>query len=370
VWKEGEGTSAEINLSILNLLRKSDVRCFPVLYSTRLNGKVDYDFADLSQFNTVNIAVVNGKRFNLLDGTNPWLSYETPPLNVVNRTGMLIDPINHSKINIDFDRKRLQDSVYVYASIDSHGMLKAKVVKKYFDLARTVKLQNEAADDDYDEYENKGMVVTSYDIPSDSTYQLNKENELLPLTEVSTFHYELPTTNNFYFLNPFLFSGLTKNPFTGSTRKTDVDFVSNTSSVTLIEIKLPEEIKVEKLEKDNLVQAPDSSISFRYHNELEKGAIYINSSFEINKPFFAKDQYTALRKSFENIYVLLNKQIVLLRKWFPSSVCIPLRSWHRRIRERVVSSGYRSFYFKTPYKKGNGNELIKTKRIGEQIGAK
>jgi hypothetical protein len=37
-----------------------------------------------------------------------------------------------------------------------------------------------------------------------------------------------------------------------------------------MEIKLPEKIKIEKLEKDNLVQAPDSSISFRYHNEIGK----------------------------------------------------------------------------------------------------
>lgn len=314
VWKEGEGTSAEINLSILNLLRKCDVQCFPVLYSTRQHGKVDYDFADLSQFNTVNIAVVNGKRFNLLDGTNLWLSYETPPLNVVNRTGMLIDPINHTKINIDFDRKLLRDSVYVYASIDSHGMLRGKVIKKYFDLARSVKLQNQTAEDDYEEQENQGKTETVSNIRTDSTYQLDKENDLLPLTEISTFHYELPTTNDFYFLDPFLFSDLTKNPFTDTTRKTDVDFVSNTSSATLIEIKLPEEIKAEKLEKDKVVQSKDSMITFRYHNELKKDTIYISSSFEINKPSFTKDEYPGLHRSFENIYSLLNNQVVLRKK--------------------------------------------------------
>ena len=132
VWKEGEGNSAEINLSILNLLRKCRVQCFPVLYSTRWNGKVDYTFPDLSQFNTVNIAVINGKVFNLLDGTNPFLSYETPPFNVVNRTGMLIDPINFNKINIDFDRKLIWDSIFVSASVASDGTLKGDVVKKVF----------------------------------------------------------------------------------------------------------------------------------------------------------------------------------------------------------------------------------------------
>jgi hypothetical protein len=313
VWKEGEGSSAEINLSILNLLRKCNVRCFPVLYSTRLNGKVDYDFADLGQFNTVDIAVVNNNKFDLLDGTNLWLSYDTPPLNVLNRTGMLIDAVNHSRINIDFERKLLWDSVYVYGSIDSHGMLKGKVVKKYFDLSKSLKLQNETEDDD-DGHEDKGVMENVSDIQTDSSYQLDKENELLPLTEVSTFHYELPPTNDFYFLNPFLFSGLSKNPFTDTTRKSDVDFVSNTSSTVHIEIKLPEEIKLEELAKDKTIQAPDNSVVFRYHNEIKNNTICINSSFEINRPFFTRDQYPLLRKSFENIYGVLNNQVVLRKK--------------------------------------------------------
>jgi hypothetical protein len=314
VWKEGEGTSAEINLSILNLLRKCDVRCFPILYSTRLHGKVDYDFADLSQFNTVNIAAVNHNRFNLLDGTNRWLSYDTPPLNVVNRTGMLIDAINHARINIDFDRKLLRDSIYVHASIDSHGILRGKIVKKYFDLSRSIKEQGETSDDVEDDQENKGVLANSSDIKPDSSYQLDKENELLPLTEVSTFHYELPLTNEFYFLNPFLFSGLSRNPFTDTARKTDVDFVANTASEMMIEITLPKEITVENLEKDNTIQTPDSSVVFGYHNEIKNDTIYIHCSFEIGKPIIGRDQYPALRKSFQSIYTLLNNQVLLRRK--------------------------------------------------------
>ena len=198
VWEEGEGTSGEINLSILNLLRKCDVTCFPVLYSTRLHGKVDYNFPSLGQFNTVNIAVVNGKKFNLLDGTNPYLSYDTPPYDVVNRTGMLIDLQNHNKINIDFNRKLLWDSVFVYASIDSNGILRGKIVKKYFDLAKTVKLQNGSEDgEDEDDGNDKSISVNTPEIKADSTYQLDKENELLPLTEVSTFHYKLSSTSVF-----------------------------------------------------------------------------------------------------------------------------------------------------------------------------
>jgi len=313
VWNEGVGSSAEINLAILNLLRKCHVTCFPVLYSTRLHGTVDYNFADLGQFNTVNIAVVNGKKFDLLDGTNPYLEYDTPPLNVVNRTGMIIDEVNNTKIEIDFDRKLLWDSVYVYASIGSNGVLKGKIVKKYFDLSKSLKRQNSSNEED-DETDNKAESVNTGEIKIDSTYQLDAESDLLPLTEISTFHYELPSTGDFYFADPFIFSDLSKNPFTDTARRTDIDFIASNSSVITIQIALPPDIKLEELAKEKEITGADNSLAFRIKSEIKNDTIYINSSFEINKPFFNKSEYPALRKDFEKIYSLLNSQVLLRRK--------------------------------------------------------
>ena len=312
VWKEGKGTSAEINLSILNLLRKCGVQCFPVLYSTRWNGIVDYTFPDLSQFNTVNIAVVNGKKFDLLDGTNPYLSYETPPFNVVNRTGMLIDPINLTKINIDFDRKLIWDSIFVSSTITPQGILKGSIEKKYFDLAKSMKL--ESGSDEESESDSKNLSQIEPGVKSDTTWQINAEHELLPLIEHSTFHYELPSTNDYYFLNPFLFANLTKNPFADSIRISDIDFGASTASTVKVKIVLPKEMQIMELPKDKEIYNPDSSIIFIYHNEIKNDTINIISTIDIRKPIFDKKEYPALKKVFGNIYGLLNNQLLLRRK--------------------------------------------------------
>lgn len=311
VWKEGEGTSAEINLSILNILRKCGVQCFPVLYSTRWNGKVDYTFPDLSQFNTVNIAVVNGNKFNLLDGTSPYLSYETPPFNVVNRTGMLIDPVNFTKINIDFDRKLIWDSIFVSASIDSNGVLKGRIEKKYFDLAKSMKLQytEEGIDDD-----NKNMSQTELDIKTDTSWQDNIEDELLPLVEHSTFHFELQATNDFYFLDPFLFSELSKNPFTDPERTSDIDFGASTASFVQIKIALPKSIKLEELPKAKEIYNADSTIVFSFYNQITDDTINISSSMEVKKAIFDKQEYASLKEIFEKAYGLINNRILLRKK--------------------------------------------------------
>ncbi|MFT3701454.1 MAG: DUF3857 domain-containing protein [Agriterribacter sp.] len=308
VWKEGEGSSAEINLSILNLLRKCGIQSFPVLYSTRANGKVDYTFPDLSQFNTVNIAVVNGKKFNLLDGTDHYLSFETPPYNVVNRTGMLIDQLNHTKINIDFDRKLIWDSIFVSASVGADGILKGNIVKKYFDLARSRKLQNATEEENDEEADDKLSTKTS--IKADTSWQVNIENELLPLIEHSSFHYEMPTTNDFYFLEPLLFSDLSKNPFIDSTRISDIDFGTSNASTIQIKIALQKGIKLEDIPKNKEMYELDGAIVFTYHNEIKNDTLYINSTLEIKKPIFDKKDYALVKKAFENIYSLLNNQVL------------------------------------------------------------
>lgn len=309
VWKDGKGTSAEINLSILNLLRKCGVQCFPALYSTRQHGKVDYTFPDLSQFNTVNVVVVNGKKFNLLDGTNAYLSFDTPPFNVLNRTGMLIDPVNHTKINIDFDRKLMWDSTFVSAYITPNGTLKGEITKKYFDLARSREFQNEEEGED----DNSTPTTSVSDIKIDSSWKINLDDELLPLIKHSIFQYDLPATNNFYFLEPFLFSDLSKNPFVDSTRMTDIDFGSSMATNVQIKIALTKGIKLEEIPQNKEIYGLDSAIIFTCHNEIKKDTLIISNTLEIKRPIFYKKEYLPLKKVFENIYETVANQ-VLFRK--------------------------------------------------------
>jgi hypothetical protein len=310
VWNLKEGTSAEINLSILNLLRKCGVTCYPILFSTRSNGKTVADFPSLSQFNTVDVLVFSDKGVYVLDGTNKYLPFNIPPLNVMNREGMIIiDANNNQWYKVTDDRKLLRDSVSVVADINRNGIMEGTSVAYYYDLAKIEELKNDQANAEAEE--NKFLVT---EIKTDSTYSLNKETDSLPLIKTSKFHYELPATNDFYFLNPFTFFQLSKNPFIDSIRNTDLDFGANTSHNVHMEIVLPKEFKLEDLNSNKTIQTADSSLSFKYTNEVKKDTIVINSTFEINKSIFESADYKTLVNFFQNTFSLLNNQILLRKK--------------------------------------------------------
>ncbi len=308
-WKDKEGSSAEINIILLNLLRKAGVDCFPLVFSTRQNGKTDYLFPTMNQFNNVDILVFDGDYYYVLDGTANHQSYSIPPYNILNRDALIVDPQYSKWVKVVDPRKLLRDSVSIIAKVENDGTLKGIAVKTYYDIAKTEKLKI-----DEDEDEDRDKTETSTGIKIDTTYTVNKENDLLPLIETTEFHYGLPSTDDFYFLNLFLFSDYSKNPFTDSIRRSDVDFGASASHKMHMEIALSPGIKLEELTRNKKIYSEDTSLLFTSLNEFKNDTIIINSIFEINDAIFPPEAYVVVRKFFQNVYSTLNSQILLRRK--------------------------------------------------------
>lgn len=323
IWDKKEGTSSDVNEIILNLLRKVDVDCYPLLFSTRSHGKTDNNFVSLSQFNSIDILVFDGDNFYILDGTSKYLPYNVPPYNIMFRDVFIIDPKYSKWVKITDDRQLLKDSVSVIASIKDDGMLTGKTVHTFYDLSKALEaeyldeknINNENDDDnnnDDDDISNSSLIGS--EIKTDSSFHINKDSSILPLIETTNFHYELPSTEEFYFLSPFLFSGLSKNPFTDSIRRSDVDFGSALSHKVHIEIAIPKNLNVEELMRNKTIRTADSSIAFTCFTDYKNDTLYINSSFEVNDPIFYKEDYEMVRQFFKNVYILLNNQVLLKRK--------------------------------------------------------
>ncbi len=87
------GSSAEMNILLLNLLRKAGINCMPLLVSTQINGNPDRDFPSISQFNGVDVMIRDSSLFYIIDCTQKYLSFQIPPYNVLNSNAFLVDPV-------------------------------------------------------------------------------------------------------------------------------------------------------------------------------------------------------------------------------------------------------------------------------------
>ena len=69
-WQTKSGNSGEINLLLINLLKKAGLETYPMLVSERFDGKVDKSYPFMDQFNSVFACVIISNKKYYLDATD------------------------------------------------------------------------------------------------------------------------------------------------------------------------------------------------------------------------------------------------------------------------------------------------------------
>jgi len=89
VLKKKEGSSGEMNLLLLNVLRKAGFKANPVLIRTSNLGRIENLYPEKDQFNHVIVQVELNGRTMYLDATGPSNSLALPA-NVIHTVGWLL----------------------------------------------------------------------------------------------------------------------------------------------------------------------------------------------------------------------------------------------------------------------------------------
>jgi len=314
-WKTAIGSNAEINLLLLNLLRKSGVNSFPVIVRSREYGKANMLLYSISQFNNVNVVVFNGENFYILDATKKHLSYNTPPFEVLNRNVLLIDAASTKWLNIVDDRPFLKQTISIKAAVDSSGQIKGDAFVSFFDYLKDFKLTEKEEGEKIMAQEEKDFINRSpVDIKIDSLIEDAPPNELLPLNHRFAFTYNPESTDDFLFIDPFFLSPFRKNPFTDSIRRTDIDFGSNQYYNIYVHLTIPENYRIEGVPKSLIVISSDATIIFKRQISQEDNILVFKHSFEVKRAEFSKEEYFPLHDIFRKMYGAIKEQLILKKK--------------------------------------------------------
>jgi Domain of Unknown Function with PDB structure (DUF3857) len=308
-WNSKTGSSAEMNVLLLNLLRKADIKCFPLLVSTHENGSPDMDFASLSQFNGVDVLVIDSGTKYILDCTQKYLSFRIPPYNILNSNGYIVDHDGMGWMFIMDHRILMKTETYVNATIDSTGFVKGTAKTSFVSFAESERLKELKEKKDYNRSVESDLLNNDATLVSDTVTTEHLEDD--SLVEKQIFHFKSTSTDKFYFLNPFMFSVFSKNPFIENVRYSDIDFGSNQSFVTEILIKMTPNISIESLPKDIALYKNDSTIFFVRTVITGSNYILIRNNYVIKKAIFIKEDYANLKSFFDKFYSLLNENIIV-----------------------------------------------------------
>ena len=305
------GSSAEMNILFLNLLRKAGIHCWPLLVSTHENGNPDTDFPSISQFNGVDVMVRDSTLSYIIDCTQKHLSYDMPPYNVLNSNAFIVDSAAPQWMFILDSRILAKTEATVDAAIDSTGSLYGSARIWDIGFAKSQALEENSKQEERSAEDRSTEDKTIPGLVIDSVAVENAAGIGDTLVQRVGFHYTPASSGNTYFVNPFLFLGFTKNPFMDSVRYSDVDFGCNQTVTTRIRVNLAGNFSLESMPEDRVIWKDDSSISFKRKVFMEGNHLIIENSFVLKNAIFIKDDYATLKAFFDKFYAIETEEIPL-----------------------------------------------------------
>ncbi len=313
-WDKKTGTSGDINLILVNLLREAGLDANPMLVSERYNGKVHRESTMIDQFNTVYACVnIDNKRY-YLDATAKYNSCMLTPYEILNTTAFIVSRKKGELVDVVDTTALYHENITVNAIVDEEGILNATFDVNSYNYARDYRLGNARTKSVVENEKLFAGNVTGLNFNDFKTE--NEDNDLNQLITKGSFSLPLNHSNEYYFLSANLLTGLSDNPFINENRFSNIDFGYKQSIRLTFHIKVDKKFVMDALPKSvKLKNAAEDIVFTRMEfDDKELNEMQFVSTFEIKQNLYPADQYATIKDFYKKLFDMLNEQIVLKKK--------------------------------------------------------
>ena len=304
------GSSGELGLLLLALLREADVPARPVLLSTRQNGRPVKQYPILNQFDHLLVLVEpEGGAPALLDPTDPQRPYGLLPVEALSGEAWLADARDPAWLTVRAPAGTGRTSL-VQAALTPDGRLEGTVgvrLTGYEALAARQRLASDA--DAAAEVAGVAGRAALGDVAVDGAD--NVEAPLLLEATVETPAGE--AVGDELYLTPFVLTHLQENPFVRPTRAFPVDFAYPFERTYVAEIALPEGWAVEGVPEPVRMTIPSRAVSYVRMVGAEGGRLTVRAVLTVSQAQVSAEEYGALRRLYDEVVAAESEAVVVTR---------------------------------------------------------
>jgi hypothetical protein len=310
-YSDGVGSSAEINLLLVTMLRTAGLKANPVMFSTRANGVANTYFPTISKFNSVLTALEIDGMTILLDPVSKYCQFGVLPAADINGRGRVVNEVSGDWVDLIPVEKFKQNRVY-NLTISPEGKFTGNIIETFDGYAGVVRRNSIISEKSLDDYfrklqeNNNGLVINKFSV--ENLYTINK-----PLTD--TLNVEISDNAEMIgdkiLFNPLLFEKITRNFYTLEERKYPVNYNYPVSESIVLNYELPAGYKVESMPGSALVKMPDNTIVFVYQAKYADNKLTIEFKREIYKILFLQDDYQKLKELYNQLVKKHSEQVIL-----------------------------------------------------------
>ncbi len=309
-WNKKAGSSADINLALINILRDADLNADPLLVSERSHGMVYPNVPFVDQFNKVVAHVdIDGKQY-ILDASDRFLPSSLFPPEILNTNALLMKRKDGGLINIKDEKGLYRWNVSVQMSLEGDS-LHAQSSCTAIDYARMEELRKYLS-------APKVYVDRKYRdaLPNGSLKSfesINEQTDSVPYRHSVKFSSALQKSGDYVLLNTNFFNGLDQNPFVSKSRNSNINFGYRKLISSTVHIKFPEGMSVDALPKSVMLSTPDKSISFtrEYLTDPNNPVILMRMKLETKASWYGMEDYPQIQEFYKKMFEMLNEQVIL-----------------------------------------------------------
>lgn len=310
--KEKKGNIADINLTLVAMLRYAGIDANPVVISTKENIIPFFPTVDRLNY-VVAYAVIDDTSY-FLDATDEFSDVNLLPIKDYNWKGILIDNNNMKWKKIDISEPDPANNIYsVKTTLNEDGSIEGSFNSRYtkhkaYEFRKEYKDQELEAFITKREASFKNIEISDYNLKKADVYEGF-------VTESFEYYQEnaADAINDKIYFEPLGILKIKENPFKLEERLFPVDFGYPFSDKFIISIAIPSGFKVESNISPVVLKIPNNLGEFKYQSRLVGDTLQIMVVFKINKAIISSDNYLFLKEFFNQVVMKESEQIVLTK---------------------------------------------------------
>lgn len=305
------GSSGEINLLMILLMRSAGLDAQPIVLSTIGRGiLLDYS-PSVNQLNYVLAGLDVGGKFIIYDGTSKMTVPNLIRPSALNYNGYLMTDKEAKKVNI-FCPEKSTTYLTVDAKLTPDGTMAGSFSDK--DTMLYAMMNNEKYEEDKAAYQ-KESYKDRYTFPF-----TNIKTELLDNNAFQTsFDFDSDSfvdgIGGKLVFNPLLFLYSKSHQFDQSDeRKSPIELYTGYDKIKKVTITLPEGYTFENVPKSKKFRTEDSAIQYVYKVTQEGNKLTVETTTTVEDPVYPKEYYPAFKQIFDNITKMEGQVVTAIKK--------------------------------------------------------
>lgn len=302
-----KGNVAEINLLLVAMLKKAQIKADPVLLSTTENGKAYEMYPLIKKFNYVVAKVTINDKVYMLDASQKKLGFNYLPQYCYNGYGRLINE-TPTLVNLFADSLKESKMTSIFISNSEDGKNLMGSFTSNLGYYESYNLRDDIKENEIDNYFKEIKNGFNYDVVL-SNKRLDSLKNFDEKMKIG-YDFSFKLNEDIIYLDPLFGEAYKTNPFTAATRNYPVEMPYKTEEIIIVNMEIPTGYKVDEMPKSVRMNYNENEGSFEYIMNKDASNIYLKCVLKFNKAIFSSEDYEYLREFYGQIVKKQSEQIV------------------------------------------------------------